>query len=209
MLAGRIEYEPPVSVGRDQVTQRFAMGAAVKVLVTYERAFWREAGFSGEVVSSDGPLSVVYDNTSHDGRQPALIGLVVGSQALAMVGATFVRPTTPRDGARSSVTSAKRQARFKSIASSIGAQSPGHAGAPWADCHPAFSRIRLRTFANPRDESTGAARNRQRNGSATWKARFNRVNAPPTKCCDGSRRWARAEPRRLWRRGCSCLRRTC
>jgi monoamine oxidase len=81
MLAGRIEYEPPVSVGRDQVTQRFAMGAAVKVLVTYERAFWREAGFSGEVVSSDGPLSVVYDNTSHDGRQPALIGLVVGSQA--------------------------------------------------------------------------------------------------------------------------------
>ena len=80
-LAGRIEYEPPVSVGRDQVTQRFAMGAAVKVLVTYERAFWRDAGFSGEVVSSDGPLSVVYDNTSHDGQQPALIGFVVGSQA--------------------------------------------------------------------------------------------------------------------------------
>jgi monoamine oxidase len=81
MLAGRIEYEPPVSVGRDQVTQRFAMGASVKVIVTYERAFWRVAGFSGEVVSSDGPLSVVYDNTSHDGRQPALIGFVVGSQA--------------------------------------------------------------------------------------------------------------------------------
>lgn len=80
-LAGRIEYEPSVSVGRDQVTQRFAMGAAVKVLITYERAFWREAGYSGEVVSSDGPLSVVYDNTSHDGRQPALVGFVVGSQA--------------------------------------------------------------------------------------------------------------------------------
>jgi len=80
-LAGHIEYEPPVSVGRDQVTQRFAMGAAVKVLITYERAFWREAGFSGEAVSSDGPLSVVYDNTSHDGRQPALVGFVVGSQA--------------------------------------------------------------------------------------------------------------------------------
>ncbi|MFW2387225.1 MAG: flavin monoamine oxidase family protein [Polyangiales bacterium] len=80
-LAGRIEYQPPVSVGRDQVTQRFAMGAAVKVLVTYERAFWREAGFSGEVVSSDGPLSIVYDNTSHDGRQPALLGFVVGTQA--------------------------------------------------------------------------------------------------------------------------------
>ena len=81
MLAGHIEYDPPVSVGRDQVTQRFAMGAAVKVLVTYERAFWRDAGFSGEVVSGDGPLSIIYDNSSHDGRQPALIGFVVGSQA--------------------------------------------------------------------------------------------------------------------------------
>ena len=80
-VAGRIEYEPSVSVARDQLTQRFAMGASVKVLVTYDQAFWRDAGFSGEVVSSDGPLSVIYDNTSHDGRQPALIGFVVGSQA--------------------------------------------------------------------------------------------------------------------------------
>lgn len=80
-LAGRIEYEPSVSVGRDQLTQRFSMGAAVKVIVTYEHPFWREAGFSGEVVSSDGPLSVVYDSTSDEGRQPALVGFVVGSQA--------------------------------------------------------------------------------------------------------------------------------
>jgi monoamine oxidase len=80
-LAGRIEYEPSVSVGRDQLTQRFAMGAAVKVIVTYEHPFWREAGFSGEVVSSDGPMSVVYDSSSHDDQQPALVGLVAGSQA--------------------------------------------------------------------------------------------------------------------------------
>jgi monoamine oxidase len=80
-LAGRIEYEPSVSVGRDQLTQRFSMGAVVKVIVTYDHSFWRDAGFSGEVVSSDGPLSVVYDSTSHDDAQAALIGFVVGSQA--------------------------------------------------------------------------------------------------------------------------------
>jgi len=80
-LAGRIDYEPGVSVGRDQMTQRFAMGATVKVLVIYERAFWREAGYSGEVVSSDGPFSVVYDNTSHDGKQAALVGFIVGKHA--------------------------------------------------------------------------------------------------------------------------------
>lgn len=81
MLAGGIEYEPRMSVARDQLTQRFSMGATVKVLVTYDRAFWREAGFSGEVVSPDGPLSTVFDNTSHDGKQPALVGFVVGKHA--------------------------------------------------------------------------------------------------------------------------------
>lgn len=80
-LAGRIEYERSISVARDQLTQRFAMGTVVKVIVTYEQAFWRENGLSGEVVSSDGPLSVVYDSTSHDQRQPALVGFVAGSQA--------------------------------------------------------------------------------------------------------------------------------
>jgi monoamine oxidase len=80
-LAGRIEYAPSVSVGRDQLTQRFSMGAAIKVVVTYEHPFWREAGFSGEVVSADGPLSVVYDCSSSNDSQPALVGFVVGSQA--------------------------------------------------------------------------------------------------------------------------------
>ena len=63
------------------MTQRFAMGAAVKVLVTYGRPFWREDGYSGEVVSSDGPMSIVYDNTSQDGKQAALVGFVVGKYA--------------------------------------------------------------------------------------------------------------------------------
>lgn len=81
VLSGRVEYAPSVSVGRDQLTQRFAMGASVKVIVTYDVPFWREAGFSGEVLSSDGPLSIVYDGSTADDRQPALVGLVAGSQA--------------------------------------------------------------------------------------------------------------------------------
>jgi monoamine oxidase len=80
-LAGRIEYAPAVSVARDQLTQRFSMGAAIKVVVTYEHPFWRESGFSGEVVSSDGPMSVVYDSSSKDAQHPALVGLIVGNQA--------------------------------------------------------------------------------------------------------------------------------
>ncbi len=82
-LAGRIRYEPPLPYRRDLATQRHPMGATVKILATYDAPFWREKGYSGEVVSSHGPMSVVFDNGAHDGSQPALLGFVVGSRARA------------------------------------------------------------------------------------------------------------------------------
>ncbi|MCA9529353.1 MAG: FAD-dependent oxidoreductase [Myxococcales bacterium] len=80
-LAGRIEYEPALSAARDQLTRRMPMGATVKVIVTYARAFWRERGFSGEAISTRGPLTLVFDNTSHDGQTPCLLGFIVGRAA--------------------------------------------------------------------------------------------------------------------------------
>ncbi len=80
-LSGRIRYEPALPYRRDLATQRRPMGATVKVLVTYDTPFWREKGYSGEVVSSHGPMSVIFDNGSYDGAQPALLGFVVGSRA--------------------------------------------------------------------------------------------------------------------------------
>ncbi len=80
-LAGRITYEPLLPGRRDQLTQRMPMGNTVKVLATYKKAFWRERGYSGEVVSTVGPLSVVFDNTSHDGKVPMLLGFVVAKHA--------------------------------------------------------------------------------------------------------------------------------
>jgi monoamine oxidase len=79
-LAAAIELEP-AAPARTQLVQRAAMGAIVKIVLTYERAFWRERGLSGEVVSTRGPLSVVFDNTSHDGKQPALLGFVQAAPA--------------------------------------------------------------------------------------------------------------------------------
>lgn len=79
-LAGRIEYDPLLPVARDQLHQRMAMGATVKCLAMYDRAFWREDGFSGEIVT-DGDVCVSFDNTSHDGAQPCLVAFVVGEAA--------------------------------------------------------------------------------------------------------------------------------
>jgi monoamine oxidase len=80
-LAGRIDYEPSLPGRRDQLTQRVPMGNTVKLLCTYKQAFWRERGYSGEVVSTTGPMSVVFDNTSHDGKVPMLLGFVVAKHA--------------------------------------------------------------------------------------------------------------------------------
>jgi monoamine oxidase len=41
-LAGRIAYDPPVSVERDYLTQRFPIRSKIKVEVIYERPFWRD-----------------------------------------------------------------------------------------------------------------------------------------------------------------------
>lgn len=57
------------------------MGATIKVFVAYEKAFWREAGMSGEAVSDGGPLSFTVDNCEWTGGRPMILGFVVGSRA--------------------------------------------------------------------------------------------------------------------------------
>lgn len=80
-LAARIAFEPGLPPARDELMQRFPMGATLKCHALYDRPFWRDAGLSGEAVLTEGPISVVFDNTSHDGAQPALVAFVVGKAA--------------------------------------------------------------------------------------------------------------------------------
>ena len=80
-LAGRIRYEPELSGLRDELTQRMPMGATIKAHLLYDEAFWRRRGLSGEAVVTGGPISVFFDNSSHDDAQPALLAFVVGAAA--------------------------------------------------------------------------------------------------------------------------------
>jgi len=80
-LAARLRYSPELPVLRDQLTQRFPMGATIKAVATYDRPFWREDGLSGEAISTEGPVTATFDDTSHDGARPALLGFIVGKEA--------------------------------------------------------------------------------------------------------------------------------
>lgn len=81
LLAGRIDYAPALPAARSHLTRGFPMGAAIKCIVLYERRFWTEAGFSGEIIFDRGIVGYSIDGTKLDGAQPALVGFIEGASA--------------------------------------------------------------------------------------------------------------------------------
>ncbi|XP_029565115.1 probable flavin-containing monoamine oxidase A isoform X3 [Salmo trutta] len=82
-LAAKIHYQPALPIQREHLTQNMPVGHMMKFVITYQMAFWREKGFSGEIVarpSAECPLSVTFDGTSPSGSA-ALVGFISGVQA--------------------------------------------------------------------------------------------------------------------------------
>ncbi len=90
-LAGRLDYEPALPALRDGLTQRMMQGNVVKTISIYERPFWRERGLSGRATSSDGPLSVVYDNSPPDGSPGVLLAFFEAAAARGVADLTTDR----------------------------------------------------------------------------------------------------------------------
>lgn len=80
-LVRDIAFDPPFDDARRELLAAHRMGATTKVIATYGRTFWRDEGMSGEAISSSGPITVTFDDTTHDGEQPALVAFVVGDAA--------------------------------------------------------------------------------------------------------------------------------
>ena len=81
----RIQYSPHLPAAHDMLRQRMAMGAIIKVVVAYETAFWREAGFSGQVATDDDTLGIVMDDVQAVGP-PVLLCFIEGAPAAALSG---------------------------------------------------------------------------------------------------------------------------
>jgi monoamine oxidase len=80
-LADRITFDPPLPAERSELQRSMPMGSVIKCVAAYDRAFWREAGLSGEAISDGWPVRATFDDTSHDGRQPALVAFIIGDGA--------------------------------------------------------------------------------------------------------------------------------
>ncbi|MBM7787137.1 flavin monoamine oxidase family protein [Tenggerimyces flavus] len=79
-LAARIDYDPPLSAARDQLTQRMPMGSVLKTFAVYDRPFWRDDGLSGQAINTAGAAPVTADVT-RPGGPGVLCSLIPGRAA--------------------------------------------------------------------------------------------------------------------------------
>jgi monoamine oxidase len=80
-IAGRIRYEPLLSALRDQLMQRMGMGSLMKAEAVYDKPFWRDQGYTGQVISDVGPVKVTFDNSPPDGSVGVMMGFIGGTEA--------------------------------------------------------------------------------------------------------------------------------
>jgi len=83
-LVDRMDLSPMPPPMRDQLLQRMPMGSVVKCIAVYPTAFWREAGLSGEAMSTRGPVRLAFDDSAHDEAQHALVAFLLGETATAL-----------------------------------------------------------------------------------------------------------------------------
>ena len=81
-LSSRLEYGPALNALRDQWSQRIPMGTVIKCYGIYDKPFWREKGFSGQVVTDENFfLQTIFDNSPNDGSQGILMGFSLANRA--------------------------------------------------------------------------------------------------------------------------------
>jgi len=77
----KISFDPPLPYARQQMSLRTRMGSMTKVIIAYKKPFWRDLGFSGEIISVDGPVSLYLENTQENNQLPSLIGFICGKHS--------------------------------------------------------------------------------------------------------------------------------
>jgi monoamine oxidase len=81
VIAGRIDYSPPLPARRDQLTQKVPMGSVIKVNVAYDEPFWRADGLSGQAAGDLGVVKFTYDNTPNTGSPGVIVCFLEGRHA--------------------------------------------------------------------------------------------------------------------------------
>ncbi|KVN56178.1 amine oxidase [Burkholderia stagnalis] len=76
-LCNQIAFDPPLPDGRSQLQKRWPANAPMRKTVhVYERPFWRDDGYCGQIFQVGGPVFLAYDNSPPDGSVGVLSAFV-------------------------------------------------------------------------------------------------------------------------------------
>lgn len=77
-----IDFTPALPLHKTQLIQKLSMGIVGKVLGVYEKPFWRDLGFSGQVVSDEhAPFQTLFDSSPADGSYGVLLAFCIADRA--------------------------------------------------------------------------------------------------------------------------------
>jgi monoamine oxidase len=81
-LISKIRFEPELPLIKKQLIQKLSMGIVGKVLAVYEKTFWRDKNFSGQVVADEqAPFQTVFDVSPADKAYGVLLGFCIANRA--------------------------------------------------------------------------------------------------------------------------------
>lgn len=80
-MAQRIHFDPPLPAMRDVYMQRAPMASVIKTYTAYDKPFWRDAGYSGQVFS-EGDANVFFEHALNGSGKFALVGFMDGEAVL-------------------------------------------------------------------------------------------------------------------------------
>lgn len=79
----RLQFAPPLPADQAALQQRWPMGAMVKVLAVYPRAFWRDDGRNGLALGERAWLELTADTSPPEAEPGVLAGFIAADRALA------------------------------------------------------------------------------------------------------------------------------
>jgi len=82
VLITDIDFTPSLPMYKSQLIQKLSMGIVGKVLGVYEKPFWREQGYSGQVVTDEhAPFQTLFDSSPADSSYGVLLAFCIANRA--------------------------------------------------------------------------------------------------------------------------------
>ena len=81
-MAAAIRFYPPLSEKKKEVLEQVFMGNVGKCFMVYQKAFWRDKNFSGQILADEhSPFQTMFDNSPQNGHYGIILAFTIGERA--------------------------------------------------------------------------------------------------------------------------------